>query len=757
MTAYTQIGLNSKTRHILTPDISDPTDFKKSKQALQDEIEYLRRQLAEHEAASGARINQLDSLSSALQESEKRYDSLFSQLPRGLQEEDYSLIKKAIDKLQAEGVEDLKQYFNHNPKFLRELVGLVEITNVNQALLEIHQEASLQKYLEGKDNIDDWWDDNWTEYYASEFAALAGPDKIYEDERVDTRSDGSVFETSLITTFIGGSEQNWNRVITIFEDVTDRNKNQAALVEAKTMAENASKAKTEFLSSMSHELRTPLNAILGFSQLFEYDQSLGEQRQSNAREIYNAGQHLLKLIDQVLDLSRIEAGNIGISMEAVSLESIINDSLSWVAEMAASRGVKINFNPESCRGLFLQADSIRLKQVFLNLMTNAVKYNRDGGSVIILCSQDKNNCIRISIADTGPGISADRLKQLFKPFNRLGAEFTGVEGTGIGLVITRQLVHLMNGELQVESTPGKGTTFTVQFQLMQRDLAEEDASSNVINPGDETLITLIPAKPYILVAEDNLVNQELMAAQLRLLGYKADYAENGTEALKMWKSGDYRLLLTDIRMPEMDGYELMERIRAMKPKEPAKPVIAVTANAMEGDAQLCLDRGASDVLSKPFSLDDLRQMLEKWSVQQTTQQASEGNASQAPDPKTTAPVNLSMLRESVGDAIEVQRKLLKSFVDSLPKSLDEIHQAFARDDYRQLRESAHKLKSSSGSMGATELANICEVLELACRESREADVNVSVPQLLQAAGPVIVFVEDFCKDAVANSANKTVA
>jgi signal transduction histidine kinase/CheY-like chemotaxis protein len=598
----------------LIPDITAFSDWQESKKTPQDEIEHLRQQVSVYEAAFRARVKQIDSLSSALQESEKRYDSLFSQLPRGIQEEDYSLVKKAIDKLQADGVKDLKQYFRNNPEFLRGLIGLIEITNVNEALLEIHGEGSLQKFLEGEDNVEEWWNDDWAGFYASEFAALAGPEGMYEAERIDTRTDGSVFEISLITILVRGSEQRWDRVLTFFEDVTDRNRNQAALIEAKTMAEKASKAKTEFLSSMSHELRTPLNAILGFSQLFEYDQSLGEQRQSNAQAINNAGQHLLKLIDEILDLSRIESGNIDISMEAVSLEVVINESLSWVADMAESRKVNINFDASPCRDIIVEADAIRLKQVFLNLMSNAVKYNCEGGSVNITCAPGLNDCIRISIADTGPGISADRISQLFKPFNRLGAEFSGVEGTGIGLVITRQLIHLMKGELEVDSSPGEGSTFTVQFQLIQSNQVDINLSSDVTETADETLATLIIPKPCILVAEDNAVNRELMSAQLDLLGYCADFAENGVEALNLWKSGDYRLLLTDIRMPEMDGYELMGQIRAMKSTTSASPIVAVTANAMEQDVQYCLDRGANDVLPKPFGLDDLRQMLEKWSV-----------------------------------------------------------------------------------------------------------------------------------------------
>jgi EAL domain-containing protein (putative c-di-GMP-specific phosphodiesterase class I)/signal transduction histidine kinase/DNA-binding response OmpR family regulator len=723
------------------PDISESSNLNKSKQALQDEVEDLRQQLSGYEASDEARVKQLASLSSALQESEKRYDSLFSQLPRGLQEEDYSLVKKEIDRLQAEGVKNLYQYFRNNPEFLRGLVELIEITKVNDALLEMHQADSLQKYLEGEDNIDRWWSDDWAEFYAAEFAALASPPGIYADERIDTRIDGSVFDISLITSIVRGSEQSWDRVITISEEVTERNRNQAALVEAKTMAEKASKAKTEFLSSMSHELRTPLNAILGFSQLFEYDKSLSERRRSNARAIKSAGQHLLKLIDEILDLSRIETGNIDISMEAVSLEAAINDSISWVTDMAENRKVNINFDASTCRGLMVEADVIRLKQVFLNLMTNAVKYNREGGSVNIVCTPNRNDCIRISFIDTGPGIQAERLTQLFKPFNRLGAEFSGVEGTGIGLVITRQLVQLMQGELRVESKFGEGSTFTVQFQLVQSNQVDIDVSSGGVESDDQTIATLITPKPCILVAEDNPVNRQLIAAQLKMLDYSADYAENGVEALKLWKTGSYRLLLTDIRMPEMDGYELMRQIRALESKISENPIIAVTANAMAGEVQKCLDRGANDVLSKPFGLEDLRQMLEKWSVQQLKPVAAHG--------LPTEVVDLSILRESVGDRIEVHRQLLMSYINALPEALDDIQQTLGWHNHQHLGEYAHKLKSSSISIGATQLGNICHTLEIACGEDREADINALVPQLLQAAEPVVAFVAAFCGEPVA--------
>ena len=728
----------------MIPDISDSSDLIKAKQALQDEVDTLRLQLAEYEEASRTRVNQLDSLSSALQESEKRYDSLFSQLPRGIQEEDYSLVKNAIDKLQAEGVKDLKQYFLNNPEFLRGLVDVIEITNVNEALLQIHQEESLQKYLEGEDDIEEWWNDNWVQFYASEFAALAGPNKMYEDERIDTRTDGSIFEASIITHIVRGSEQSWERVLTIVEDITDRKKNEVDLLGAKTMAENASQAKSEFLSSMSHELRTPLNAILGFSQLFEYDQNLGKRQQSNAREINRAGKHLLTLVDEVLDLSRIEAGKVELSMESITLVDVIGESVSWVIDMAQSRGVKIHFNPAICQGIIVRADAIRLKQVFLNLLSNAVKYNSQDGRVTIICDEDGNDRVRISINDTGPGISNHRFDDLFEPFNRLGAESSATEGTGIGLVITNKLINLMHGELKVDSVPGEGSTFTVLLKTASSkkrdsaDLPVEDESRN------REPVVAFSAKPNILVAEDNPVNRQLIAAQMELLSYSADYAENGAEALKLWKAGNYQLLLTDIRMPEMDGYEVISQIRALETGKTSIPIVAVTANAMESDIKRCLDTGANDVISKPFTLDELKQILEKWSVQQVTTEASAKTVPQAPGSTGNEAIDLSILKESVGDKVEVHRQLLTSYIDALPQALDDIQGAFGWRNYDQLREYAHKLKSSSASMGATRFASICHTLELASSEGREADINDSVPQLLRASESVTSFVQAFC-------------
>jgi EAL domain-containing protein (putative c-di-GMP-specific phosphodiesterase class I)/DNA-binding response OmpR family regulator len=302
----------------------------------------------------------------------------------------------------------------------------------------------------------------------------------------------------------------------------------------------------------------------------------------------------------------------------------------------------------------------------------------------------------------------------------------------------------MRGELEVDSVLGEGTTFTIVLNTVhsnKSDITDVPAGKESHN---REVGVAFKAKPNILVAEDNPVNQQLMVAQLDILGYTADFAENGAIALELWKAGNYQLLLTDIRMPELDGYELMSQIRALETGPTSMPIIAVTANAMESDIKKCLDTGANDVISKPFTLDELKQKLEKWPVQRVTTEASAETVPRAPDSSANEAIDLSILRESIGDKADVHRQLLTSYIDALPQALDDIQGAFGWNNHQQLREYVHKLKSSSASMGATRLASICQALELACSEERTADINDSVPQLLRATEAVISFVQAFC-------------
>ncbi len=676
----------------------------------------------------------------ALKKSEERYYSLFAQMPLGVQEDDYTAVKKVVDKLLFQGVDNLEEYFLENPLVLREMVGQTRITNVNEALIRMHEADSKQEFLEVEANVDDWWDAQWVANFAAEFAALASDRKFYEAERIDSRIDGSYFETRTLVTVVRGYEDSWDRVITIHEDITKRKQSEASLIEAKNQAEQANQAKSEFLSSMSHELRTPLNAILGFSQLFAYDRELDQQHVANATEINRAGRHLMSLIDQILDLSRIEAGDAKVSMEPVSIKQVLVDSVHWVVPLAKSRDISIHFDEGEFDGLHLLADNIRLKQVFLNLLTNAVKYNRAGGEVNVILERKDDDILSIGVRDTGSGISSEKLEDLFQPFNRLGAEFSTIEGTGIGLVITRQLLDMMQGELDIDSESGVGSTFWVKMKTTQipEPIAEDtryDATvTSITQPG--------VAGSRILVAEDNLINQELMEAQLEILGYRADYVENGVQALESWRQRDYGLLLTDIRMPEMNGYDLVREIRQLdQDRQRRTPIVAITANALEADVEKCFSAGVDDLIAKPVELEDLRDALLKW-IPQDADAKHESDSVTALDLELESPVDTKVLTQSTGDKPELHRHLLQSYWQALDDEIDNIQQAFAWKNHEQIAEYTHKLKSSSRSLGAMIMANICEQLETAANRSSWDELELLMPQLHRDASETSAFILD---------------
>ncbi len=681
----------------------------------------------------------------ALTETEKRFSSLIENLPLGILEEDYSALKKSIDGIDLQDFAGIEDYLMANPEFVRELAGQTNITNVNAALISIHQADSVEQFIAAEADVDDWWNEHWVGFYAAEIGVLAN-NRAYEAERFDTRMDDSPFHTRTITTVVRGYEETWERVITIHEDITQRKKFEADMIEAKALAEKANQAKSEFISSMSHELRTPLNAILGFSQLFEYDRSLSKEQLLNATEINHAGKHLMSLIDQILDLSKIEAGEVDLSLEPVSLAHVLDDSVTWVTPLAQKRDITIEFDIAQFQKMNVTADTIRLKQVFLNLLTNAIKYNRQGGRVRIKYERALDGYVRIGVEDTGTGITEEKRKELFQPFNRLGAEFSSVEGTGIGLIITRQLVDLMNGRLDIDSTPDVGSTFWVSLKSLSVPNVIGEPGVSDRNLFDATNFRNTGSR--ILVAEDNQVNRDLMVAQLNVLGFQSNYAEDGAKALDLWREGKYDVLLTDIRMPEMNGYELVREIRMLEQgQQQRSAVIAITANALEADVKKCLEAGIDDVISKPVELEDLRDVLEKWAPGMVAEKKVDDDPGKLDTPPDQ-PVDMGVLRQSTGDNLELHRQLLRTFADSLSECSDEIEQAFAWKNHEQIAEYAHKLKSSSRSMGAVLLGDICQQMEDVSRLGKWTEIEKLQPQLMRYKDEVKVFIDDFLEDSL---------
>ncbi len=388
---------------------------------------------------------------------------------------------------------------------------------------------------------------------------------------------------------------------------------------AKEEAERASRSKTDFVSRMSHELRTPMNAILGFAQLLE-SEALTPEHRDYVGEINSAGSHLLELINKVLDLAKIEAGQLSIEQIPFDLRHTLNEVDALVSERAKGKGLDLRFSVASDLPARILGDPTRLRQVLINLIGNAEKFTQQGGIDIRITPVADATQIQFSVQDSGIGMDAETLTRLFQPFAQADESTTRkFGGTGLGLKISQDLVHAMGSEIQVESEPGKGSRFW--FNLPVKPVPESDiCPSKEVIPGSEMVGNAVeldaesPLHGHLLLVEDNRINQVVASRMLDKLGLTHDIANHGEEALEKLATHAYDLILMDMEMPGMDGLEASIRIRAREAETGTKrmPIIAMTANAMHEDCERCLASGMDDHLPKPVERNKLGELLRTW-------------------------------------------------------------------------------------------------------------------------------------------------
>lgn len=384
-------------------------------------------------------------------------------------------------------------------------------------------------------------------------------------------------------------------------DITELKEAEERVIKAKEDAEKASQAKSEFLSSMSHELRTPLNAILGYSQILAMDESLAPVQRAHVAEITRAGDILSRLIKDCLDLARIEAGHLNLIYKTLSPCELIQRCLGMVQNLAAKRNINLVFYPGNFASITITADQTRLEQVLLNLITNAVKYNRDRGRVNIACAIEADTYFRILVQDTGKGIPVEKQSQIFQPFNRLGEENSKTEGSGVGLVITQRLVQQMGGRIDFSSQEGVGSRFWIDIPLRQEAVISTPVVGQAAEAPEPPSNELeIGGRRRILYIEDSPSNQRLMEHLLgRFPQLELQLAADALKGLFYARAEHPDLIIMDINLPGMDGFEALEVLQSDLATAHI-PVIALSANAMSHDIEKGLKAGFVSYLTKPL-------------------------------------------------------------------------------------------------------------------------------------------------------------
>jgi PAS domain S-box-containing protein len=553
---------------------------------------------------------------------ERRYRMVFENSPVSIWEEDFSEVKAFLDGLHREGVTDIGRYFNQHPQVIRRCAELVRVVDVNKAALALHGTTNKEHLLA---SLTDTFTPESFRAFGEELACLWNGGTEMVCPAVIKTLAGEPRDVVVYFSVCPGYEESYGRILVSLVDVTERKRAEQELeqqwrrledlvatrtrelAEARDAAEAANRAKSIFLANMSHELRTPLNAILGFAQIMATDERIPEDQQRNLTVINHSGQHLLALINDVLEISRIEAGRLRLQPTAFDLTDLMAGIQEVFEARLAEKGLVLRMSVATDLPKFFVTDAGKLRQILMNLLSNAVKFTRQGGvdiDVRIAAGGGKPMLV-FTVHDTGVGIAASELEAIFRPFYQTEQGMHASEGTGLGLTIARQYAHLMGGDLTVTSELGKGATFALSLPATFTEAA-------LSSPSMRRVVGLAEDQPSrrVLIVEDAPDNQRLLEQLMQDAGFETRLADNGERALAEFEAWHPDFIWMDMRMPVMDGYEATRRIRALPGGRMTK-IAALTASAFQEDRDAIFAAGCDEVLSKPLDEGQLFSTMEK--------------------------------------------------------------------------------------------------------------------------------------------------